>query len=265
MNIDLNRAWSQLHKMLDTLVASLPGLIVAVLLIVAFTVLGTMAKRGVRNVMARSGRSPSVGLVVGSLLQWALVVMGLLVGLSVVAPSVQARDLMNLLGISGLAIGFAFKDIFQNFLAGILILITEPFRIGDQIAISGFEGLVEDIHTRATSIRTLDGRRVVIPNSVLFTEAVSVATAFGERQSEQEIHVPADRPVEEQKHEALEAIREIPGVASSPPPTVLLSNVADGNIVMQLRWWTAPQTEEVQRVRDRVLSALKSKSLVAAS
>ena len=91
-------------------------------------------------------------------------------------PSFQPAQLIQLLGISGVAIGFAFLDILQNFLAGILILLTEPFRLGDQIVVGGYEGTVEEIETRATSIRTYDGRRVVIPNSNLFTESVTVNT-----------------------------------------------------------------------------------------
>lgn len=66
--------------------------------------------------------------------------MGLLVALSIVIPTCRAGDLMQWLGIGGVAIGFAFHDILQNFLAGILLLLTEPFRIGDQIIVRQFEG-----------------------------------------------------------------------------------------------------------------------------
>ncbi|MBR7552348.1 mechanosensitive ion channel, partial [Mycobacterium tuberculosis] len=75
------------------------------------------------------------------------------------------------------AIGFAFKDIFQNLLSGILLLLSEPFRIGDQIISGNFEGTVEDIQIRATTIRTYDGRKVVIPNSQLYTSPMTVNTA----------------------------------------------------------------------------------------
>ena len=94
-----------------------------------------------------------------------------------IAPSFTASDLIKTLGIGGVAIGFAFQNILQNFLAGILLLLHEPFRIGDQINVSGLEGIVDTIQTRATIIHTPDGHRVVIPNATLFTNPVIVRSA----------------------------------------------------------------------------------------
>ena len=68
------------------------------------------------------------------------------------------------------------RGFLQNFLAGILLLLHEPFRIGDLITINGLEGTVDDIQTRATIITTPDGHKVVIPNGVLFTNPVVVKT-----------------------------------------------------------------------------------------
>jgi small-conductance mechanosensitive channel len=80
--------------------------------------------------------------------------------------------------------GFAFKDLFQNFLAGLLILVTRPFRVGDQIRYKDYEGTVEDIQARATYINTYDGRRVIIPTGELYTNSVTVNTAFPQRGAE---------------------------------------------------------------------------------
>jgi small-conductance mechanosensitive channel len=94
-----------------------------------------------------------------------------------VAPSFHASDLIKMLGIGSVAIGFAFQNILQNFLAGILLLLQEPFRLGDVISVTGLEGRVDDIQTRATIISTPDGHRAVIPNAVLFTNPVVVSAA----------------------------------------------------------------------------------------
>ncbi|WP_229755789.1 mechanosensitive ion channel family protein, partial [Deinococcus soli (ex Cha et al. 2016)] len=104
--------------------------------------------------------------------------LGVLVALTVVFPTLTAASLFGALGVRGVAIGFAFKDIFQNLLAGLLILITRPFRIGDQIVSGEHEGTVEDIQVRATLLHTYDNRRVVIPNSELYTNRVIVNTAY---------------------------------------------------------------------------------------
>ena len=104
-------------------------------------------------------------------------------------------NLAGTLGVGGVAIGFAFKDIFQNFLAGILLLLTKPFNVGDQIIFRDFEGTVEDIQTRATLLKTYDGRRVAIPNSDLYMNAVPVNTAFPIRRVEWERSTVTTLPV----------------------------------------------------------------------
>jgi len=82
-----------------------------------------------------------------------------------------------MLGVGSVAIGFAFQNILQNVLAGILLLLQEPFQLGDWISITGFEGRVEDIQTRATLISSSEAQRVIIPNAFLFTNPVIVGQA----------------------------------------------------------------------------------------
>src|SRR5204862_5905003 len=130
---------------------------------------------------ATSKRRHNVGVVFARLVGSGIVLLGILVSFSIVAPSFQAVDLIKVLGISSVAIGFAFQNILQNFLAGLLLLWTEPFRVGDEIKLDIYEGRVEEIQTRATIIKTYDERRVVIPNADLFTHSVIVNTAFGRR------------------------------------------------------------------------------------
>jgi small-conductance mechanosensitive channel len=99
---------------------------------------------------------------------------GFPISLSIVAPSFRAGDLVKVLGIGSVAVGFAFQNILQNCLAGILLLIKEPFDLGDWISVNGLERRVDDVQTRATIITTRDGQKVVIPNSLVFTSPVIV-------------------------------------------------------------------------------------------
>jgi small conductance mechanosensitive channel len=115
------------------------------------------------------------------LVQTGIFVLGFLIAFSVVAPSFRAGDLIKLLGVGSVAIGFAFQNILQNFLAGILLLLQEPFQLGDLISVTGIEGNVDDIQARATVIATKEGRRVVIPNAILFTSPVAVEVATGKQ------------------------------------------------------------------------------------
>ena len=183
MTVDLSRVETQIQAMINAVIGSIPNLIVALVVLTVFLLLARIAKNFAIRTGKRYGHSVSLGLLAGRLIQWVFGLTGVLIAISVVAPSFQAKDLINMLGIGGLAVGFAFKDIFQNFLAGIILLITHPFEIDDQISAGGFEGRVESIETRATTIRTYDDRRVVIPNATLFTEPLRVDTAFSQLQS----------------------------------------------------------------------------------
>ena len=177
MEIDLSNAWKSGSRIINTAISLLPNLILAVVIFVLFLFVASAAKSIVRRISQRQQRRQSLGLLLGQLAQVTVAVVGFLIAFSMVAPSFQAGDLVKMLGVGSVAIGFAFQNILQNFLAGILLLLQEPFRMGDWITITGFEGKVEDIQTRATIISTSEGHRVVIPNAVLFTSPVVVAEA----------------------------------------------------------------------------------------
>jgi len=185
MNSTIEKFWEAAHHMLDSLIARLPALIVAAVVFILFYGLSLLVTRVVRRATPR--RRQNLGIVFGRLAAGATILLGFLVAFSIVAPSFQAGDLIKILGISGVAIGFAFQNILQNFLAGLLLLWSEPFRVGDEIKLDAFEGTVEEIQTRATIIRTYDEREVVIPNADLLTRSVIVNTAFSARRWEYDL------------------------------------------------------------------------------
>src|SRR5205814_818026 len=158
--------WTAGQRMVDGFLTRLPSLAIAVVVFLLFYFASILLNGIIRR--ATHLHRPNLGVVFARLAGAAVVLLGLLVAFSIVAPSFQAGDLIKVLGIGSVAIGFAFQNILQNFLAGLLLLWAEPFRVGDQIKLDNFEGTVEDIQTRATTIKTYDGRRVVIPNAELF-------------------------------------------------------------------------------------------------
>jgi small conductance mechanosensitive channel len=134
------------------------------------------------------------------------------------------------------AIGFAFQNILQNFLAGLLRLWAEPFRVGDEIKIDAFEGRVEEIQTRATIIKTYDERRVVVPNADLFTRAVIVNTAHEIRRWEYDVTAKDVQHLDELKARVTKAVSAVPGVLPDPAPEALLASIEDpGSGTVKLR------------------------------
>ncbi len=154
MNAEISTAWDKVQSMINGFIALLPNMILALIVFLLFLFIASRIKALVKRLTRNRRSARNLGLVLGRLVQGITILIGLFIALSIVIPTFRAGDLIQLLGISGVAIGFAFRDILQNFLAGILILLTEPFQIDDQIVFKGFEGTVENIETRATTIRT---------------------------------------------------------------------------------------------------------------
>ena len=246
--------------MIQGLVTLLPNLVLALIIFALFFGIASVIRRLVKGLTRDRRHARNLGMILGRLAQWTTILIGLFISLSIIFPTLRADDLVQLLGISGVAIGFAFRDILQNFLAGILILLTEPFQIGDQIIFKDFEGTVENIQTRATTIRTYDGRRIVIPNSELFTNSVTVNTAFENRRLEYDVGIGYGDDIDEAKGLMLEAMRETEGVLREPAPDVLVVALADSTVNLRARWWIHPPFRaDVLNLQDRVLTAIKNK------
>ena len=260
MNLDFSEALHSVHAMATGFLQRLPYLVVAAAVYALFYLAAKNVRRLVSRLSDRRRKHRNVGLVLGRLAEGALLLLGVLVALVIALPSFKPAQLIQLLGISSVAIGFAFRDILQNFLAGILILLTEPFRLGDQIIVGGFEGTVEAIETRATSLRTYDGRRVVIPNATLFTDSVTVNTAFEKRRLEYDVGIGYGDELEKARALILETLGELEGVLKDPPPEALVVDLAASSVTVRARWWIAPpRRAEALASTDRVLTALKGK------
>jgi small conductance mechanosensitive channel len=177
MPIDFSSAWKTGVRIINQSISLLPNLVLAIIIFVVFLIVASLAKSVVRRLALKRQHHQGIALLLGRLVHTGIVILGFLVAFSVLAPSFQAADLVKLLGIGSVAIGFAFQNILQNFLAGILLLMQEPFRLGDFISVTGIEGNVQDIQARATVIVTKEGRQVVIPNAVIFTNPVAVGRA----------------------------------------------------------------------------------------
>lgn len=246
------------QKIILDVIGILPNLIVGLVVFLLFNLLSKRVRAGVAYILRRSGRSPSASLVIGRLARWGVVLAGFLVALTIVLPTFNPARLIELLGISSVAIGFAFRDILQNFLAGILLVLTEPFKIGDQVIVGNYEGTVEDIQIRATYIKTYDGRRVVIPNAELFTGSVIVNTAYEKRRTEYEVGIGYGDDIDQAQALILEALRNTEGILPDPAPDVIVVALAPSSVTLRVRWWTPSRLADVLRIRDRAMTHIKT-------
>ena len=250
----LTKFWDSTRHMADGFVERLPAFAVGALVFLAFYAASDFVARATRRAVSR--RRANLGLVLERLTGGAMIMLGLLVALSIVAPSFQTADLIKILGIGGVAIGFAFQNILQNFLAGLLLLWSEPFRIGDDIKLDSFEGEVEEIQARATIIRTPDERRVVIPNADLFTHSVVVNRA-GNQRRQYEITVKRVLHLNDLKRLLVDAARRVNGVMPEPPPEAIVLHVRPNTVTLRVLWTiehVAPR--EAAALQDQVISSI---------
>jgi small-conductance mechanosensitive channel len=258
MQFDLSKETHEFHRMVGTFLQRLPHLLLALAVFLLFYLAGKAIRSVVAKVSHRQSKHAYLSTVLGRLTEGLVIIMGLLVAMVIALPSFEPGQLVQLLGISSVAVGFAFRDILQNFLAGILLLLTRPFRIGDQIHFGDYEGIVEDIQTRATMLRTYDSRRIVIPNSELFTKSVTVNTAYEERRLEYEVGIGYGDDVEEARKLILDAIGGIEEVLDKPEPEVLLLGLGASSVNLKVRWWiNPPKRSEAVVSQDKVLTAIK--------
>ena len=255
---DTASIWSTVDNLIDGFLSLLPKIAIALVVFVIFVLLARLAKSLIRRSTDGSERA-NVGMVLGRLAQMGILLAGLIVAVGIVAPTVGAAELLSLLGVGGVAIGFAFRDILQNYVAGILILLRQPFEIGDQIVFNDFEGTVDQIETRATLIKTYDGRRVVIPNGEIYTNSVMVNTAYENRRSQYDVGIGYGDDIGQATRAMLEAMKEVEGVLDDPAPDVLAVDLAGSSVNLRARWWTKPERADVIKITDRVITAIKNR------
>lgn len=258
LKIDFHNALTQAQGIANDVITLLPNLLFAAVILLISYIIGRYIAKAIRALNHRAGQNANVGLLLGRMAVYVVTIFGSLVALSVVFPSFKAKDLIQVLGIGGVAVGFAFKDIFQNFLAGVIILVSRPFRIGDTIAVKGFEGTVEDIQTRATMIRTYDNQRIVIPNSTVFTEEVKVITAYDNRRIEIEFSLDFGTDLDVAKAAIQKVLESVDGIDKSPAPDVLTMNFMDVGVQLRVRFWVSPEKANVLVVRDHVMTGFKA-------
>ena len=242
---------AKLHVAANGFFLQLPNIIGGIVLLIVAYFLGKLIARGVCRAFHRSGRM-DLGGVLASLTFGAIMVAAVLIASVIVFPSVKPATIISSLGIGSVAIGFAFKDILQNLLAGILLLVNRPYRRGDQIVVKDFEGTVEHIESRATLIKTYDGRRVFIPNSDVYTSPVVVNTAFPTRRDQFDIGIGYGDKPDRAMTVFVDAITNVEDVDAEPAPEVLPWGLDASSVTLRARWWSSSKRTDIVHLRARV-------------
>lgn len=234
----------------------LPNFIAGLIILGLFIGLGLAIKHVTTRYFNRRDRI-DLGYLVSDIVFWITFIIGSLIALTILIPSLKPGDLVSGFGLGSLAIGFVFKDIIQNWFAGLLILVRLPFRRGDQIKIGETEGTVQRIEPRATIIRTYDGKDVVIPNNTVYTGEVVIQTSQKRRRVEIDITVGYDYDINTIREIIITALEPIEEILKEPEVQVLCWELGATSLGLKIRWWISSERSNEVISRARTVQAIK--------
>lgn len=244
-----------LRELLNSFWSLLPRVFAAILLGLVFWMLAKFARRITQNATKRFDFDSNLRDLVLALSFYGVWFVGTLAILS--ALGLDSSSLATAVGVSGFVLGFAFKDILSHFLAGILLLVSGKFRIGDQIVVREFEGTVERIELRALELRTYDNRLVIIPNADVFAAPITSNTALPHRRRSFTVMIPHDADIERAQNLIIEAMRNTADVLDDPSPDVLVDDLTPTGTVLRARFSTQSTRSDFVLVSSECMKNVK--------
>src|SRR5690606_2834920 len=171
-------------------------------------------------------------------------------------PSIRPVNLLGGIGVVSIAAGIAFQTVLGNMFAGIVILTRDRFRVGDQISVGEHRGTVVHMGLTSTSVRTFDGRLVLVPNGTLHSEVVTVQTGFEHVRSSVLVDVADSADLDRAARVAVEAMRAVPQVLDEPAPEAFLTSIGTATVQLELRFWSGARQLETKEATHAVVAAV---------
>lgn len=241
-------------RLLESAIVIVPRALAALVVIGLFWSIAVAARAALRVAFRRVISDLTLESLVKQIAWYAIWALGLAVAVD--ALGFEGETVAAGLGVTGLALGFALKDVLSNFVSGLLILTTRPFRIGDEVVVGETEGRVERIELRATQIRTYGGRLVLVPNAQVFTSRVTNNTASPVRRARVIVRIGYDTDLRSTIAISREAALSTPGVLQEPTATVRLRDLGPDDLVLEVRFWTDSRRSDFVATKSAVRTAL---------
>ncbi len=241
---------------LQRLAELLPELIAAALTFLLVLTAGHVLATAAGRVLRVGERGNRYSLLVSRVVRGGFGLVGLVLGLQILGLTAVATSLLATGGLVAVILGFAFREIGENLLAGIFLGMSRSFEVGDLIESSGHMGKVRDIDLRQVWIRSADGRDIFIPSAQIFRNVLVNYTRDGLRRGEFVVGIDYGDPVGEARDLLLAHARRVPGVLSEPEPTVRISEFVTQYCEMQVYFWVDTDSGPgLSEVRSRVMAA----------
>lgn len=255
--VDIQRVvLESINLMITGIFARLPFILAGIIVLIIFWLLSKVVRKLFLVATRKTSLDARLRLLVSRLLVVLVVGLGILTSFTVMIPSFEFGSLIAGLGFSSFVVGFAAKDILNNFLSGILILWQRPFHIGDYLFVGKDQGKVEYIGVRATSLRKDDGELVLIPNGDMYSTALTIRGAGAKRRMNLKFNVGYGEPVEKAKTLTRAALDRTPGIVQDPPPRVLVTDLSSDGVNITVNFWIKTNEDKPLEVFDRAAIAI---------
>lgn len=226
------------EKFWESMIAKLPDLLVGIVVLVVFVVLGNLLYRIFRRRIQTRLKDSIISSFLGEFLKWAFYGIGIMFLLFNLGLGGLAGSLMAGAGVTAIIVGFAFKDIAENFLSGILLAMNRPFIIGDIIEVEGNKGPVLHVDLRTTQIKTIDGRDIYIPNSMMVKNIFTNYTRDGYLRLDFLVGLDFNEDVDKVRKMIMDHLKKQSDILPEPAPNVALNELGESSISVKVMFWT---------------------------
>ncbi|WP_245638402.1 mechanosensitive ion channel family protein [Croceicoccus bisphenolivorans] len=248
---------SEFEKMGTGLIKALPNFAIALVVLILTWIIARFTTRIADAITGRTNLRVSLKALVETLVKLAIWLIGIMIAATIVLPGLEPSGLVAGLGVGTVAIGFAFQDIFENFLAGVLIMLRDRMQIGDSIEVEGILGKVEHISLRETHIRQFTGELTICPNSMLFKNPVKILTEQPIRRWEVVVGVSYDTDLEHATEVIRQSLEGLEGIPDDKPIDVLVQAFGASSVDFMIRWWCGGAPRDFFIIRDDILRRVK--------
>lgn len=249
---------NQINSMVYSIGEAIPGIVIALILLMITGIIASFAVKITDKLVGKTELRPSLRNLTETMVKLAVWLIGIFICAIIVFPDLTFTSMIAGLGIGAVAIGFAFQDIFENFFAGILIMLREKMRIGDIIECEGIEGKVEHINLRETHVRKLSGELTVVPNSILFKNPVEIITDEPKRRHSVVIGVSYDTELDHAAKVIRAAVEALDDIETDKGVDVFAQEFNSSSVDFLVRWWAGSSNRAGWETKDKVIRAIKS-------
>lgn len=253
-----NLAWKSINDISNSVIEQLPYVAAGLIVLGIFFLISKIIKVAFWSASGKTKLDYRLRVLFSRIVGFFILLIGVFTTLTIIIPTFRFGDLIAGLGFTSFIVGFATKDILNNLLSGILILWKQPFYLGDYIFINKFQGKVERIGVRATTLRADDGEQILIPNGDMYSNALTIRGAGAKRRMSLAINLGYDTDIPQAKSEIETALQTIKGVVKDPKPATYVRDLTSDGINISIYFWIDTNEDKPLEVFDKVATEIKT-------